>query len=152
MAPNEIHILLLSQCLGFNRLAAGGVANQIPVNFADGLLLSLHGKRQSIIHVLLLDGISAHGKGQKLLQHTCRLPAFPGRTQDLNASVSWNHGNLKGLLYSFYIAVKLAEYIAFMLGRDIYHDLLNIQILPLLSAFLLFILQGFRRLLQNLRG
>ena len=76
MIPDRIHIFLLPQSLGFDRLPAHSMADTVAVYLQQDIPAALLLYLQRIVHILFLEDIASLRQGKKLL-HDMRSPSLP---------------------------------------------------------------------------
>ena len=77
-----------------------------------------HCKRQCIVDVLFFNGVPPHGELYQVLHNIFGFGNIGGISDDLERSVSQDHGHIQGTFNFLYMLVKLTEYILLVLCRN----------------------------------
>ena len=95
------------------------MADAVLVNLHHGAgVCVFHGEGQSVIDVLLLNGVSSHRELHQVLYDLLRLGDIDCISDDLERPVPEDHGHVQGALDLFYMLVKLTEYVLLVLCRN----------------------------------
>ena len=91
--------MFLTQSLWLYRLSHNGTADNVLIDLQDLVIIFRKGKRQGIVHILLGNSITPHGKLDQVIKYAFCLTNGLFRTDQLDLAVPGDHGHMKGPFY-----------------------------------------------------